>query len=335
MGLGVRRRPGACARLPATTLPSHLPPSRCRQANPYRVAVHPFNGSKAVVAARAGLPLSYTTDYGATWANSSGGVASTGMQGNFWFGQPLAVDQQGDAGAPDATVYFYNGTTTLWVSADTGASFAPVYEAFPSWNVPFFGIATPPRGAAAAGDIWAFAGWKLYHRRGVRGRWVDAEMLRLMPSPVSPALCSVNGGANFSNVWQFYHPQPVIAVGPPPAVRSSRSGRGAGELAALCAASARDSSSLPPQPPTSSGASAGGSPRRSGRARPGPQTSVHALQLTSFMRSVNSTTARLRLSTPRSTSARTGCRCRALVPRQSRALGTRRTYWKHPWRSLG
>ena len=61
-------------------------------------------------------------------------------------------------------MYYYNGTTTLWVSEDTGASFRPIYEAFPSWNVPYFGIATPPRGASAAGDVWAFSGWKLYHR---------------------------------------------------------------------------------------------------------------------------------------------------------------------------
>ena len=149
----------------ARTLPKNRFLRSCLQANPYRVAVHPFDGSKAVVAARTGLPLTYTRDYGATWANSTGGAVSCGEQGNFWFGQPLAVEQQADPSAPEATVYFYNGTTTVWVSEDTGASFAPVYEGFPAWNVPFFGISTPPRGSSAAGDVWAFAGWKLYHRR--------------------------------------------------------------------------------------------------------------------------------------------------------------------------
>jgi hypothetical protein len=74
----------------AATWTSTLDP----QANPYRVAVHPFDGTKAVVAARTGLPLTFTRDAGQTWGNSSGGVASVGQQGNFWFGQPLAVDQQ-------------------------------------------------------------------------------------------------------------------------------------------------------------------------------------------------------------------------------------------------
>ena len=66
----------------------------CMQANPYRIAVHPFDGTKAVVAARTGLPLTFTRDAGKTWSNSTGGVASVGLQGNFWFGRPLAVEQQ-------------------------------------------------------------------------------------------------------------------------------------------------------------------------------------------------------------------------------------------------
>ena len=82
------------------------------QANPYRVAVHPYNGAKAVVIARKGLPVTYTRDYGATWANSSGGVDSCGEQGNFWFAQPLATERQIDEAAPEATIYYYNGTTT-------------------------------------------------------------------------------------------------------------------------------------------------------------------------------------------------------------------------------
>jgi hypothetical protein len=114
---------------------------------------------------------------GKTWANSTGGVVSVGQQGNFWFGQPLATENQLDPAAEEATFYYYNGTTTLFTSADSGASFAPVHTEFPSWNCPFFGLATPPRGAAAAGDLWAFAGWKLYH--------------------------SVNGGRNFSGVYSL------------------------------------------------------------------------------------------------------------------------------------
>jgi len=105
--------------------------------------------------------------------------------------------------------YYYNGTGLLSVSADSGATFAPVYSGFPPWNVPFFGLATPPRGASAAGDLWTFAGWKLYH--------------------------STNGGVNQSGVWSFYHPDTVIAVGPLPGA-ASPAGRDERALAALCAA---------------------------------------------------------------------------------------------------
>ena len=132
------------------------------QANPYRVAVHPFDGAKAVVAARSGLPVAYTRDFGATWQNATG-VVSVGQQGNFWFGQPLARENQLDEAAAEAVFYYYNGTGGLSVSADSGATFTPVYSGFPTWSVPFFGLATPPRGASAAGDLWTFAGWKLFH----------------------------------------------------------------------------------------------------------------------------------------------------------------------------
>jgi hypothetical protein len=60
------------------------------------------------------------------------------------------------------------------------------------WGLPA-GIATPPRGTAPVGDIWAFAGWKLYH--------------------------SVNGGHNFSAAWTFYHPSHTLAVGALPPTR--------------------------------------------------------------------------------------------------------------------
>ncbi len=117
----------------------------------------------------------------------------------------------------------YNGTTTLFASTDSGATFTPVYSDFPSWNTPLFGLATPPAGAAAAGDVWAFAGWKLYH--------------------------SVNGGANFSQVWEMYSIDRVLAVGPLPAVPG---GRSAGELALACAAraqAARGAAAAPPPRP--------------------------------------------------------------------------------------
>ena len=104
----------------------------------------------------------------------------------------------------------YNGTTTLFTSRDSGATFTPTYSQFPEWNVPLFGLATPPPGAAAAGDVWAFAGWKLYH--------------------------STNAGVNFSQVWQVYSLDRALAVGPLPAVPG---GRSAGELALACAARAQ------------------------------------------------------------------------------------------------
>jgi hypothetical protein len=154
-------------------------------ANPYRVAVHPFNGAHAVVAARVGLPVTFTRDYGATWANAtnasatsgSSTIASVGQPGNFWFAYPLATEHQIDPASPNATFYYYDGQTTLMTSTDSGATWSTTYTGFPPWHVPFFGLATPPRGAAAAGDIWAFAGWKLYH--------------------------SVDGGKSFASAWQL------------------------------------------------------------------------------------------------------------------------------------
>jgi hypothetical protein len=64
----------------------------------------------------------------------------------------------------EATIYYYNGTTTLFTSTDSGATFTPTYERLNPWNTPFFGVAVPPRGAAAAGDLWVFSGWQLFHR---------------------------------------------------------------------------------------------------------------------------------------------------------------------------
>jgi hypothetical protein len=180
------------------------------QANPYRVAVHPFNGARAVVAAREGLPLTFTADWGATWRNASGpGAVSVGLRGNFWFAQPLAVEKQLPPQSADFTLYFYNGTSTLFTSIDSGATFVPAYTAFPPWHTPFFGVATPPRGAAPSGDVWVFSGWKLYH--------------------------SVNGGANFSQVWQFYELDHVFTLGPLPNV-TSPAGRGTAELFGACVA---------------------------------------------------------------------------------------------------
>eukprot|EP00040_Diaphanoeca_grandis_P027314 m.155105 g.155105 ORF g.155105 m.155105 type:complete len:827 (+) comp30924_c0_seq6:1734-4214(+) len=205
-------------------------------ANPYRVAVHPFDGAKAIVASIKGQPVTFTSDFGKTWGNSTGGVVSVGQQGDFWFGQPLATENQIDVNATEATFYYYNGTTTLFVSTDSGASFKSVYTMFPSWNTPFFALATPPRDAAAVGDVWAFAGWKLYH--------------------------SVNGGANFSQVWEFYHVDTIIAVGAVPQLRSPVSGRDERELSQLCGQRAAADAKvlghpeLPLPPPTRSGAPA-------------------------------------------------------------------------------
>ena len=86
----------------------------------------------------------------------------------------------------------------------------------------FFGVATPPRGAAPAGDVWAFAGWKLYH--------------------------STNGGANFSQVWQFYELDHVFTLGPLPNV-TAPSGRGAAELFAACAAAGAAEAAAAGKPP--------------------------------------------------------------------------------------
>jgi hypothetical protein len=88
-----------------------------------------------------------------------------------------------------------------------------VYTSFPTWDVPYFAIATPPRGASVTGDIWLFAGWKLYH--------------------------SVNAGVNFASVWSFYHPDTIITVGALPSVVSAATGRDERALAARCVARRR------------------------------------------------------------------------------------------------
>jgi len=118
------------------------------------------------------------------------------------------ADPAGDPAVP-ATVYYYDGNANLYTTTDSGATWQVTYNGFPDWNVPIFGIAVPPRGTAAAGDIWAFAGWKLYR--------------------------SVDGGHTFSNVWQFYSVQSAVAVGPLPNVTSRRTGRTAADMSALCA----------------------------------------------------------------------------------------------------
>ncbi len=152
--------------------------------------------------------MSFTRDFGATWANATG-VKSVGIQGNFWFAKPLAVEKQLPENASEAVFYYYNGTTTLFTSTDSGASFVPTYTGFPTWNVPLFGLATPPRGTSAMGDLWAFAGWKLYH--------------------------STDGGHSFSGVWSVYGMDHVVTVGRLPAMSG---GGNATELASRCAAQA-------------------------------------------------------------------------------------------------
>lgn len=183
-------------------------------AIPYRIAVHPFNGSVAVITGYQGYPVVFTADGGATWANATVGgqpLLSVGPWGNFWWAAPLVRENNNAATGPGdgATMYYYNGTTSLFTSTDSGATWDLTYAGFPTWSTPLFGIAVPPRGTAAAGDIWAFAGWQL-HR-------------------------STNGGANFSSVWQFYSVKSAIAVGPLPNATSRSSGRSAAELSALCA----------------------------------------------------------------------------------------------------
>lgn len=188
------------------------------QANPYRVQVHPRDGSQAVVVARKGVPIGFTRDFGVTWANSTlapGGEVlwSVGEQGNFWFAQPLARennDNSSSGSGTDFTLYFYNGTSSVFTSRDSGATFTTTFTGFPSWDTPLFSIATPPKGASAPGDLWVFAGWKLYH--------------------------SVNGGGNFSQVWQFYSAQKALAVGPMPVgLEGVLGGKSAGEVAMACA----------------------------------------------------------------------------------------------------
>ena len=204
------------------------------QANPYRVVSHPFDGAKAVVVAREGLPVTFTRDFGKTWGNSTG-IKSVGQQGDFWFAQPIVAELQIDADAPEAVFYFYNGTGGLFSSVDSGATFTPTYTQFPDWQVPFYGLAVPPRGAAAAGDLWAFAGWKIYH--------------------------SVDAGATFSQAYSFYEIDHVLAVGPLPPTTAGASGRHERELATRCyersaaAAVASGAQPLPPpRAPTDGGA---------------------------------------------------------------------------------
>lgn len=121
-------------------------------------------------------------------------------------------DNNADAvGSPStpATLYYYNGTSSLFTSVDNGVTWSNTYNGFPTWTVPIFAIATPPRGTAAAGDIWAFAGWQLHH--------------------------STNGGYNWSSAWQFYSVKNTIAVGPLPNGTSAKTDKSAAELSAICA----------------------------------------------------------------------------------------------------
>lgn len=180
-------------------------------AIPYRVSVHPFNGSVAVISGYQGYPTVFTHDAGVTWHNSTMAgqpgsiVPSVGPYGNFWWAYPLAREnnQPSTSAAAPATFYYYNGTSALFTSVDSGATWSLTYNGFPPWNVPLFAIATPPRGTAAAGDIWAFAGWQLQH--------------------------STNGGANFSQAWEFSSVKSTITVGPLPNVT------GAAAMSARCA----------------------------------------------------------------------------------------------------
>lgn len=163
-------------------------------AVPYRVAVHPWNGSKAVVVGTLGMPLTFTTDGGATWQNATGdGIASVGVPGNFWWAQPIAVEYNRSPSSPalEATMYYYNGTTGFYVSNTSGASWQCVYNSFPPWNVPLFAVATPPANTSTAGDVWVFAGWQLWH--------------------------STDGGLSWSQRWEMYSVQAAIALGPLPA----------------------------------------------------------------------------------------------------------------------
>jgi xyloglucan-specific exo-beta-1,4-glucanase len=185
---------------------------------PYRVVAHPFNATVAAITGYQGMPVVHTLDGGNTWLNATDAatnlpIPSVGPYGNFWWAQPFARDNNADpTGSPStpATLYYYNGTTSLFTSTDNGATWAAQTHALPPWNVPLFGIATPPRGTSAAGDIWAFAGWQLHH--------------------------STDGGKTFSGVWKFYSVKNTIAVGPLPAtITSPRSGRTAAELSGLCA----------------------------------------------------------------------------------------------------
>jgi hypothetical protein len=190
-------------------------------AYPYRITAHPWNADVAVVSGYQGLPTVFTHDGGATWGNASiveggnsvGPLLSVGPYGNFWWALPLARENNGADVSPTtpATFYFYNGTTSIFVSVDNGATWNRTYSGFPSWNVPLFAIVTPPRGTAAAGDIWAFSGWKLYH--------------------------SIDGGMSFEAVWQLFSVQATLAVGPVPNGTSRVTGRTAAEMSARCARS--------------------------------------------------------------------------------------------------
>jgi hypothetical protein len=102
------------------------------QANPYRVAVHPSDGARALVAARTGLPLTFTRDWGASWGNASGPGGATmqscGQQGNFWFAQPLARENNDAAGAgaaAEATFYCAFCTSTVRARARARPLYPP------------------------------------------------------------------------------------------------------------------------------------------------------------------------------------------------------------------
>jgi xyloglucan-specific exo-beta-1,4-glucanase len=199
-------------------------------ADPYRVSVHPFNPDVAVITGYSTTPVVYTHDGGKTWGNTTTTTGETlmsvGPWGNFWWALPFARENNiaPSASWPSAlrddgkdrlrdvpaTFYYYNGTSALFTSTDSGVTYNLTYNKFPSWNVPLFAIATPPRGTAAAGDIWAFAGWQLHH--------------------------STDGGNTFSQVWQFYSVKNTIAVGPLPNTTSSKTGLSTAELSARCAA---------------------------------------------------------------------------------------------------
>lgn len=200
-------------------------------AIPYRIATHPYNGSVAIVSSTTGIPVVRTEDGGRTWSNCSG-LVSTGVSGNFWWAIPLARENQiAPSGDTPGVFYYYNGTSSVWVSADNGASWNETYSGFPSWDVPLFSIATPPAGTADAGVVWVFSGWKLY--------------------------VSMDYAQSFSQVWQLSSVQSALTIGPLPDAIDSSTGMHARELQQRCLAQAAKrtqhgshTSSSPPTAPT-------------------------------------------------------------------------------------